>query len=246
MKAVRHNDVVKKDEIDIKSNHLQHMYSGPLSWYYYKRFDMVLEQARIETSNRVLIMGGGTGIFTLSLVELFSEIYFVDFDKDKIDDARELLGAANIDDSTVNFIAADGTRLPVADDSIDIVFALDTLEHIPDAQTAVSESRRILHENGQFLVSAPIEVGPPLAVREMYRFFDGQRQKSTSISELIRSIAGRPPIVNPTGHRGYDFRETIDQCKDNFEQVKTKYCPVPLVKWGNPTAIINAQFEKNQ
>lgn len=240
MQAIRHKDVLTNEDPDIDSNHLQHMYSGRFAWYYYRRFDMVLEQADIETMDSTLVLGGGTGVFTLSLLDIADNIQFIDITSEKLADADTLFEAADADKSAVNFMIGDGTQLSLATDSVDVAFALDTLEHIPDSDDAIAEIQRVLRPGGQLLASVPIEVGPPLAVRELYRFATGRRHKSNSVREFIRGVIGRPSIVDPFGHRGYDFRDTVANCREFFANVLVSYCPFPMLRWANPTAIITA------
>ncbi len=52
-------------------------------------------------------------------------------------------------------IQADGSRLPLADDSVDFLFCTETLEHIPDPAAAVREFTRVLKPGGWFVVQSP-------------------------------------------------------------------------------------------
>lgn len=53
---------------------------------------------------------------------------------------------------------ADGTRLPLAAESLDAVVAYDVLEHIPDDAAAVAEVRRVLRPGGYALVAVPVDM----------------------------------------------------------------------------------------
>lgn len=76
MKAVRLHECLKKDpsEIETAFSHLQHMYTGRLSSYYYARFDYALEQAQLSKADSVLMLGGGTGVFALSVAPICSSL----------------------------------------------------------------------------------------------------------------------------------------------------------------------------
>lgn len=54
-------------------------------------------------------------------------------------------------------VRADATRLPVADDSLDLVVAFDILEHIEDDAAAVSQIHRALCRDGTLLVAVPCD-----------------------------------------------------------------------------------------
>lgn len=72
-----------------------------------------------------------------------------------VDSTAIAKAAANVADKRVRFDAADGTRLPLADGSADVYVALETIEHVPDAQGFVREACRVLRPGGVFICSTP-------------------------------------------------------------------------------------------
>jgi len=58
---------------------------------------------------------------------------------------------------TVDF-ASDATRLPLADDSVDVLITLEMLEHVPDPAAVVRELGRVLKPGGTLLLSVPSAV----------------------------------------------------------------------------------------
>lgn len=52
-------------------------------------------------------------------------------------------------------ICGDMTKLPYRDNSFDIIFTLDTLEHIKDDKLAIFELSRVLRKNGIVIISIP-------------------------------------------------------------------------------------------
>ncbi|MFN1127216.1 class I SAM-dependent methyltransferase [Halobacterium salinarum] len=154
--------------------------------------------------------------------------------------AKKLFEHSNIDDSAVEFVPADATNLQYKSETFDAVFALDVLEHIPNEEAAIREMQRVTKSDGLAVVSAPIEVGIPELIREMYRFLDGDRRQTGSIMELLQNAVGSPRVSDPGEHRGYDYRETVQLLSRAFRETLVRYCPLPAVKWLNPTAIITA------
>ncbi|GAB3884210.1 class I SAM-dependent methyltransferase [Terrabacter terrigena] len=54
-------------------------------------------------------------------------------------------------------LRGDATRLPFADDSLDLVMAFDLLEHLHDDDAAVAEVHRVLKPTGTYLVAVPAD-----------------------------------------------------------------------------------------
>ena len=54
-------------------------------------------------------------------------------------------------------LRGDATRLPLADQSLDLVVAFDVLEHLHDDDGAVAEVRRVLKPTGTYLVAVPAD-----------------------------------------------------------------------------------------
>ncbi|WP_081603636.1 class I SAM-dependent methyltransferase [Natronorubrum tibetense] len=246
MSAKRLDDLeIDTDTISTEFTHLDHMYSGRFSKYYYRRFDQALEAAQSAKDETVLEIGGGTGVFLLSLSEIYSDVHFTDISREHppFSTARRLLNLAGTTDDNVKYAVADATTLPYQSNTFDSVFVLDVLEHIPDERNAISEIARVTAKGGRAIVSAPIEVGLPIMVREGYRLIDGNRRHTESLRELLSAAVGRPSLETNDQHRGYDYRQTMKWLKEDFEKVSVEYCPWPaLGSQFNPTAIITAEF----
>ena len=52
-------------------------------------------------------------------------------------------------------VCADGQAIPLADSSVDLLSALDVLEHLDDDLGALDEFHRVLRPEGLLLVSVP-------------------------------------------------------------------------------------------
>jgi len=202
----------------------------------------------LNSSDRVLQIGGGTGVFTLSLVQHSDEVHFTDLiTYDDFAVVQDLLEKIEFT-SDIYYSSTDAAHLSYKENSFDKVFAMDVLEHVPQEEKAIREISRVLKPNGKLIVSAPIEVGVPLLIRETYRQIseytddiDEKRRNTESINELIRGVVKRPSISDPASHRGYDYRQTRKYMRSEFESVSTNFCPVNSLKTLNLTAIITAE-----
>jgi ubiquinone/menaquinone biosynthesis C-methylase UbiE len=244
MAAIRLNDLdIDASTISTEFSHIDHMYSGRFSEYYYRRFDQALNIAQLEGDETVLEIGGGTGVFLLSLAHACSDIHFSDISRETplFSTPRRLLNLAGISNKEINYTAADVTRLPYSSNIFDSIFVLDVLEHVPDERPAITEIARVTADNGTAIISAPIEVGPPVLIREGYRFLDGNRRHTDSLGELWNAFGGDPSLKTNQGHRGYDYRKTVRWLREEFNDVSVEYCPwSKLGGWFNPTAIVSA------
>ncbi|OGO52517.1 MAG: hypothetical protein A2148_08450 [Chloroflexi bacterium RBG_16_68_14] len=65
-------------------------------------------------------------------------------------------------------VIADGTRLPFASGSVDVVRAKEILEHIPDLLAFVRDIRRVLKPGGLFLSQTPTQYSILYPVTNFY------------------------------------------------------------------------------
>ena len=245
MAALRLSDLdIDAGTISTEFSHIDHMYSGSLSEYYYRRFDQALNAAQMERNETVLEIGGGTGVFLLSLSQVCSDVHFSDISRETplFSTPKKLVDLAGFSNKKINYTAADVTELPYCSDTFDAVFILDVLEHITDERSAIAEIARVTAEGGTVVVSAPVEIGIPVLVREGYRLLDGNRRDTESLGELWNAFTGNPTVSNGEGHRGYNYRQTIRWMREEFNEVSIEYCPWPkLGNLFNPTVIISAE-----
>ncbi len=128
--------------------------------------------AQLANGRRVLDAACGEGYGSYVLSRHASSVVGVDIDPKAITHARQKYQATNL-----TFEQADCTRLPLADDSVDMVVSFETLEHLAEQDALLAEFRRVLVPDGVLLLSSPDkktysdETGydNPFHVRELYR-----------------------------------------------------------------------------
>ena len=59
-------------------------------------------------------------------------------------------------------------KIPYKKNTFDLIFALDILEHIPDANKALDELVRLLRSGGLLFISVPAEVKLLSLIRKIY------------------------------------------------------------------------------
>lgn len=97
----------------------------------------------------VLDVGGGPGYFA----DVFSDTFYVGLEPDVSE-----MSAAGI--SGYGGVRGDGTALPFADDSFDIVYSSNVAEHIPHWQQMADEMLRVTKPGGLMVLSYTVWLGP--------------------------------------------------------------------------------------
>jgi len=138
--------------------------------------------------NRWLDLGSGTGYFTRVLAERFaeSEGLALDIAEGMLQHARPLGGATH-------FIAGDAERLPLRDNTCDLVFSSLAVQWCADFSAVLSEAFRVLKPGGVFAF-ASLCVGTLYELRDSWRQVDGlvhvNRFREFSIYEALCADSG--------------------------------------------------------
>jgi len=106
--------------------------------------------SKLKSGVRVLDLGCGTGILFPALVK---KKYCVT----GLDLSYEMLSAGRNDGLHIARICADGSHIPLADNTFDAVFCRGSIHHMPDLVTCFSEISRILINGGQLIFSEPCD-----------------------------------------------------------------------------------------
>jgi ubiquinone/menaquinone biosynthesis C-methylase UbiE len=98
----------------------------------------------------ILDIASGSGYGTNLMAKTAKKVYGVDVDKDAVKYAQ-----ANFSKSNIEFKVGDGEKIPLEDNSVDVVVTFETIEHIPDYKKFLSEVKRVLKPDGIAIVSTP-------------------------------------------------------------------------------------------
>ena len=104
---------------------------------------------------RILDVGCGYGEILEEIANHFdSQLYGVDFINVRIDEALEKLkGKVVIKNSDIQ------EEIPFPDNYFDVVFSIETLEHLKEPEKCIKEIKRVLKNNGQFILTMPNATG---------------------------------------------------------------------------------------
>jgi SAM-dependent methyltransferase len=115
-------------------------------WWYSARRAMVRRLMAPVPVGRALDVGPGPGGNAAVLRDLGWSVTGVEY---------TAVGARLCRERGLDVVQGDGTRLPVADASVDLVMSTDVWEHIEDHEAAAAESFRVLRPGGRLLVAVP-------------------------------------------------------------------------------------------
>lgn len=112
-----------------------------------------LEWDGIDVHGRVLDAGCGSGGIAVSFAEECDQAIGLDI-KNKFGDAGAKLAREHNVENAV-FIQGDGTGLPFAPESFDLVLSHSVIEHVDSAEAYLSECHRVLRPGGVLFLQTP-------------------------------------------------------------------------------------------
>jgi SAM-dependent methyltransferase len=171
----------------------------PEPWAFAARARLLRDE--VQPGERVLDLGCGAGRFVRVILQAGAEAIGVELAEAAAERAR-----ANVPGADVRLVAPDGS-LPLGHGEVDLVWCSEVLEHIPDAEQALHEVRRVLRRGGRLLLTVPFHGRLQAAAIALTRFdahFDplGQHVRFFTARSLARALdaAGYAPVT--VGSRG--------------------------------------------
>jgi demethylmenaquinone methyltransferase/2-methoxy-6-polyprenyl-1,4-benzoquinol methylase len=123
---------------------------NPFVWNEAMR-DEALGWLAVESDDRVLDVGCGTGFGTEGLLQHTEDVYGLDQSPHQLEKAWAKLGKRD----PVTFTLGDAERLPYRDDAFDKVWSSGSIEYWPNPVDALAELRRVTKPGGRVLVVGP-------------------------------------------------------------------------------------------
>ncbi|WP_160123792.1 methyltransferase domain-containing protein [Rhodovarius lipocyclicus] len=98
----------------------------------------------------VVDVASGEGYGSAILARVARSVVGVEIDPNAVEHAKANYAASNL-----RFLVGDALALPLQDESADVVVSFETLEHVADHDSFLSEVRRVLRPGGLFVLSTP-------------------------------------------------------------------------------------------
>jgi SAM-dependent methyltransferase len=110
-----------------------------------RRLQVVRRYVPLEGA-RILDVGCGLGLYVQRFRDFSDQVHGVDIDADKVREASLTLP---------HIQQASADNLPYPDNTFDVVFSHEVLEHVPDDVQAMRESYRVLKPGGRLVIFVP-------------------------------------------------------------------------------------------
>ncbi len=98
----------------------------------------------------VLDIASGTGYGTKLIAQYAKKVYGIDYSEDAITYCKAHHPSTNIE-----YQVGDAHDIPLADNAVDTVVSLETIEHLKSPEKFVAEVKRVMNDDGVFVVSTP-------------------------------------------------------------------------------------------
>lgn len=156
-------------------------------------------------------IGCGEGYLIPTLSKHFDKVVGVDKSEKMLNSAKKFFHFANVFYLIDNIAAPH--HLQLIEERYNWVICLETLEHIPQWDMALNNMFRMLLPGGRILLSIPVEIGFPLLIKEIARYFSYGKGSGWQWNNFIRKVIGSKRKINRENygsHMGFDYREVID------------------------------------
>lgn len=122
---------------------------NPFIWNESMRAE-ALDIVGVESSDRVLDVGCGTGFGTEGLLQYVDHVTGIDQSPHQLQHARD-----KFPPETATLMLGDAERLPFEDDAFDVVWSSGSIEYWPHPVETLSDLRRVCRPGGRVLVVGP-------------------------------------------------------------------------------------------
>jgi SAM-dependent methyltransferase len=179
---------------------------------------------------------------------MFEHAMGADVDVAQLAECRRRLGSLE----GVEFVQTASLASDQHTGAYDLVTCMEVLEHCIDRERerVVGELARLCAPGGRVIISVPIEIGPALAGKQLFRAIaawrgqgDYHHRETYTARELLAAVFGRRNLVRPEycvdtpfgqvrycGHKGFDWRVLERDLQVKLEIERRMFTPMPALK----------------
>lgn len=213
-----------------------------IRYYAYMPFIYVLKKINFDENYRILDVGCADGPFLPTLNYYAKNIVATDINKELIDRSNYIVKNLLFKSKKINLLTSDGQALPFRNESFNLIFCLEVLEHVKDPRIVIEEICRILKRKGTFISTVPVEIGPSLLMREFIGRITNFHRPPYTKKELIQSALLKNPgprtLENP--HKNFDWRIINKEVRHFFKKIELEFIPINILRDFNPLVLIKA------
>jgi SAM-dependent methyltransferase len=126
----------------------------PYAYYHLRRFSR--SHADRETL-KIADIGSGVTFFPFALSRLRYDVSCVDVDLVCERDLKAAIGVVPHAPGSVRFVRTDGQCLPFEDASLDAIYSISVLEHVPHFEKVLGEIHRVLKPCGRLVLTFDVD-----------------------------------------------------------------------------------------
>ena len=228
--------------------------SRVVAWSHGSRFRLAARLASSASGGRLLDYGCGDGTFMALTHGSFTEAVGADIDVNQLAECRRRLA----DLPGLAFVRTADLRGALHQGGYDVVTCMEVLEHCIDAERVrvLDHLRELIAAGGRLVVSVPIEIGPALAGKQLFRAIaawrgqgDYRYRETYTPRELLAAILAGPNLARAhhrvetesgprdyCGHKGFDWRILEQEIAARFTVEQRLFTPL-----GPFGALLNSQ-----
>lgn len=217
-----------------------------ISWSHRARFARAQQLFPGGRELKVLDYGCGDGSLLAYLAPHYAELVGAEVDDGIVADCRKRMAAlSNVSFVPVRELAA------LAPGAFDVIACTEVMEHLVGNQLEAVEALffKLLKPGGTLVLSVPVEAGPSLLIKELFRTVAGWRRlgdyahkENYSLGELLRmgSLIPAWNIERPVyqnqfgpyhGHKGFDWRRVRALLSRRFQLQSFSSSPLRFFPW---------------
>lgn len=218
--------------------------SAVVAWSHRRRFWLAEQLAAARAGGTLLDYGCGDGTFAAMVHDRFAAVVGADPDAAQVADCRQrLAGCGNL-----RFLLTSSLEAPSHAGAYDVVMCMEVLEHTTDDERRRIVDRLAFHArpDGRIVISVPIEVGPALLAKQLFRAAaawrghgDYRYRETYTPRELAAAVLGRRGLtravytahrlggpVDYCGHKGFDWRVLQKEIRERLEVERRLFSPM--------------------